>query len=505
MARWSDLLPTGRTKLLLFFGVLVFLLLAAPLAVLADTVRPQSAPATSITASAAVTDADWGRMPLYFIANQGQVDSPVAFYVSGRDKTLYFTAEGLTLALSQATSTGAPGNSWAVKLDHLGANAVVPRGVDSTGMVVSYLSGTPDSQHTGLPTYSSIVYPGVWQGVDVVYSGSQDQLKQEFVLASGADPSCIRLAYRGADVTLNDKDDLVVSTPVGTFTDAAPFAYQEVGGERVSVPARFVLGSTSGKGAEAVAEYGFRLGVYDPTLPLVIDPAVLIYCGYLGGSGQERGSGIAVDAEGCAYVTGETRSAQFSFPVAVGPDLTFNGYQTYGTDAFVAKVKADGTGLVYCGYIGGGSFDEGTDIAVDASGNAYVTGETQSSEATFPVTVGPDLARSSAEQHAFVAKIDATGTALTYCGYLQDNRASGGSGIDVDSSGCAYITGYGFLDKVEVDGTGLVYSYDLGGWDVAVDTDGCAYLTGFTIETEATFPVAVGPDSHFQRPGGTWD
>ena len=130
------------------------------------------------------------------------------------------------------------------------------------------------------------------------------------------------------------------------------------------------------------------------------DGTGLDYCGYIGGSAQDGGRGIAVDWAGSAYVTGHTSSSEATFPVTVGPDLTYNG----GGDAFVARVRADGTGLVYCGYIGGFDDDVGVGIAVDGAGNAYVSGYTASSEATFPVTAGPDLTYNG-DGDAFVAKV----------------------------------------------------------------------------------------------------
>ncbi len=185
----------------------------------------------------------------------------------------------------------------------------------------------------------------------------------------------------------------------------------------------------------------------------------LVYCGYIGGSGVDLAYGVAVDTAGNAYVTGYTLSSEATFPVAVGPDLTFNG----GNDAFVAKVNAAGTALVYCGYIGGSGDERGFGVAVDTAGNAYVTGQTNSTEATFPVTVGPDLTYNGGID-AFVAKVNAAGTALDYCGYI------GGSGVDV-------------------------------GHAVAVDGAGNAYVVGETFSTEATFPVTVGPGLIFNGGG----
>ncbi|MBI4590231.1 MAG: SBBP repeat-containing protein, partial [Candidatus Rokubacteria bacterium] len=130
----------------------------------------------------------------------------------------------------------------------------------------------------------------------------------------------------------------------------------------------------------------------------------LVYAGYIGGSGDDFGRGIAVDSAGNAYITGDTLSSEATFPVTVGPDLTHNG----GSDAFVAKVNAAGTALVYAGYIGGSADDWGEGIAVDSAGNAYVTGTTRSTEATFPVAVGPDLTYNGGVWDAFVAKIQVT-------------------------------------------------------------------------------------------------
>ena len=147
---------------------------------------------------------------------------------------------------------------------------------------------------------------------------------------------------------------------------------------------------------------------------------------------------IAVDASGNAYVSGFTDSTEATFPVSIGPDLTYNGG---ALDAFVVKVNAAGTALVYAGYIGGSGDEEGYDVAVDGSGNAYVSGYTGSNQATFPVAVGPDLTKNGAGLDGYVAKVNASGTALVYCGYI------GGTGLDeafantVDASGNLYVAG----------------------------------------------------------------
>jgi hypothetical protein len=195
-----------------------------------------------------------------------------------------------------------------------------------------------------------------------------------------------------------------------------------------------------------------------------VDGSSLVYSGYIGGEYEDDAFGIAVDGEGNAYVTGYTDSIETSFPVTVGPDLTHSGWVggMPNSDAFVAKVNAAGTAFVYCGYIGGRpddigpGNDHGNGIAVDVSGNAYVVGGTDSTEASFPVTGGLDPTWNG-DGDAFVAKVNAPGTGLVYCGYIGGSENDTGSGIALDSGGNAYIT-------------------------------------GFAVSSEATFPVLVGPD-----------
>ncbi len=496
---------------------------------------------------------DFGRMPLHFIPNRGQMDARVACYLQGKDKIIYFAAEGLTFALNgQRGGSGeqASGDSgrrpapesprpgprgagrYVVKLDFLGANeGILPSGEGETGAVVSYFTGSEAEWRTGLPTYSKIVYRNLWPGIDLAYSGTPDKLKYEFIVSPGADPALIRLAYRGAsEVEVNGEGRLVIRTPEGGFEDDPPLGYQEIEGRKVGVALKYRLdepaGSASGSGLSAGNDtsfaYSFDVGAYDRTRPLVLDPAVRVYCGYIGGSLDDHGSDIAVDAKGCAYITGPALSTQATFPVKVGPDLTHNGGDN-GEDCFVAKVNPSGSGLVYCGYIGGKQDDFGRGIAVDGKGNAYVTGFTGSGQAYFPVKVGPDLTHNGGDD-AFVAKVNPSGTALVYCGYIggssYDDR---GRDVAVDGYGCAYVVGSAysteatfpvkvgpdltyngtddaFVAKVSSSGSGLVYCGYIGGaesdhgLDVAVDSLGNAYIAGITSNSEATFPVKGGPD-----------
>ena len=469
---------------------------------------------------------DYGRLPLYFIANEGQLDRSVAYYVGGKDKSLYFSRDGITIALASREAAGlsmktpwlakpvsiTPGEGraagdeirttsevsgparWTVKLDFLGANPDArPVGEDRSQAAFSYFRGKPENWHAGVPAYAKILYRDLWPGIDLAYYGNVNELKYELIVHPGSDPRQIRLAYRGVTgVKISDGGQLEVRTPAGGFRDGTPVAYQEIGGRRLPVDMAYsLLGPDAIPGHEvpgnkenddpavSAFSYGFKIGDYDHTQPLVLDPAVLVYCGFLGGSGEDQGHGIDVDASGCAYVIGQTTSTEASFPVAAGPDLAANG----GIDAFVAKLNPMGNGLVYCGFIGGSADDYGRDVAVDGAGNAYFTGYTYSTEATFPVLVGPDLTHNLAID-TFVGKLDPSGTTLSYCGYIGGWGFDYGQAIAVDGSGNAYLAGYNsstnfpvtvgpdltfgggyeaFVAKVNPPGSGFVYCGVIGG------------------------------------------
>jgi hypothetical protein len=529
-----------KQGLCLFGWVVVVLLLSR--AGVAVAPRPD-------TGTGVHLDDSFGKLPLYFIENQGQEDPQVAFSVKGRETSLYFTSQGVTFALrgsappledarvkkvsfspEQGVAKGEETRDvgrWVVKLDFVGANLEVkPEGLEPTPAVISYFKGPREKWRTGLKTYGSVIYRDLWPGIDLVYTGTVNRLKYSFLVKPGADPGRIRLAYRGvSSLSVSDAGQLEVKTPVKVFQDDRPVAYQEVGGTRVEVTTEYAVDAHGDKGAHG---YVFKVGEYDRSKVLVLDPVVLLYCGYIGGSSTDYGYGIAVDSSGNAYVAGATNSTQASFPVTVGPDLTSNG----NYDAFVAKVNASGTALVYCGYIGGSGADWAQAIAVDSSGNAYVTGYAGSDQTTFPVTVGPDLTYAGNFHDVFVAKVNASGTALVYCGYIGGSGDEKAYGIAVDGNRNAYVTGYtyssettfpvtggpdltynggwdAFVAKVNASGTALVYCGYIGGtgndvgYGIRVDGNGNAYVTGYAGSDQTSFPVTGGPDLTFN--GGSYD
>ena len=463
---------------------------------------------------------------LIFIANGGQIDDRAAYYILGRDKTVFFGRDGVSIVLSESPTAKKSGR-WAVKLAFDGAvPAAGPVGDGITPAVVSYFKGRPEEWRTGVPTFARVAYRNLWPGIDLVYSGDSDRLKYEIIVRPGADPATIRFTYTGVtDVSLDKEGRLEVETPLGSFHDDAPSAFQEKDGRRTDVPAAFVVEEGRGKGQSWT--YGFDLGEYDPALPLVLDPAILIYCGFIGGPADDQGTAIARDAVGNVYLTGWTESV--SFPVTVGPDLVFNS-TLLGPDAFVAKVNAAGTALVYCGFIGGDRDDIGTGIAVDAAGNAFVAGITHS--LNFPATVGPGLiyhGGSPEFSEGFITKINSSGTGLVYSGFVGGANDDQVQGIALDGSGNAYLTGWtassdfprisgpdlsyngardAFVTKIAASGASFLYSGFVGGTGldqgaaVAVDGEGRAHITGITQSRPSErFPVLVGPSLNYS--GGT--
>jgi hypothetical protein len=327
------------------------------------------------------------------------------------------------------------------------------------------------------------------------------------VIAPGADPKAIRLAFQGArKISLSSAGDLVLDTKEGKIQLKQLRVYQKVNGEEKKIAARYVL-----KGKRRVA---FEVAEYDRRQPLVIDP-VLSYSTYLGGSGREDGAHITVDSSGNAYVVGD--SFDTNFPTTSGAfQTTFGGGYT---NAFVTKLNSTGSALVYSTYLGGNSFDGGYSIAVDASGNAYVTGWTSSTN--FPTTPGAfqtTYGGGDFNGDAFVTKLNPTGSALVYSTYLGGNSNDVGHDIAVDASGNAYIAGFtsstnfpttlgafqttygggivnAFVTKLNPTGSALAYSTYLGtsenyGYGIAVDASGNAYVAGLTSSTN--FPTTLG-------------
>jgi hypothetical protein len=454
--------------------------------------------------------ADYGRLPLSFEANHGQSDPAVRYLARGRGYTLFLTAQEAVLVLrppSQSTEV----QPTVVRLGLAGANPA-PEVVGEAlrpGRVNYFRGNDPRQWRTDIPTYARVRYRAVYPGVDLVYYGNtQGALEYDFVVGPKADPGIIVLTVAGADrLEVDAAGDLILHVAGGEIRQRKPLIYQERDGVREEVAGGYVR-----LGPDRV---GFRVEAYDAGRPLVIDPA-LTYSTLLGGSGGESGISIAIDTAGHAYVTGATEGP--NFPTTDGAfDRTWNG----SIDAFVTKLNPTGTALVYSTYLGGSRYDAGRDISVDAAGNAYVTGVTDSAD--FPTTPGA-WDRTFASGDAFVTKLNATGSLLSYSTYLGGSSGDSANAIAVDGEGNAYVTGSthstdfpttpgafattwnggetdAFVTKLNPTGSGVVYSTYLGGgrgitWGfdigtaIAVDRMGNAYVTGVT--DSADFPTTPG-------------
>lgn len=517
-----------------------------------------SQPRNSLPQGNSALIGQYGELPLSFEANLGQMNSQVRFVSRGEGYSLFLTDREAVLALrrsgtSQSASTGdsTPGarsnvNPGSIKTDVVrmqlaGASPDLRvRGSEQLAGKANYFIGSDPTQwHTNIPTFSRVKYSGVYPGIDLIYYGNREQLEYDFIVAPNADAGQIRLRFDGAKkLALDPGGNLEIIAENGRIAFQKPVAYQLQDGTRRLVKGRFTL-----LGGKSV---GFAIGEYDRTRPLVIDPT-LSYSTYLGGSnGATYGTALAVDSSGNTYVTGVVYAT--NFPATSGAFQTANHSSATTFDAFVVKLNATGTALVYATYLGGsgnttvaGTLNHGdypTGINIDSSDEAYVTGIAYSVD--FPVTTGvvqsTNNGGANGVPNCFVTRIDAAGSGLVYSTFLGGSGLPGYAGqasvnntggdscasIAVDSSQNAYLTGTAystnfpvtsgvyqatnkgasngrptaFVAKLNPSGTALDYATYLGGSNgdsgsgIALDADGDAYIDGGTYSTD--FPVTSG-------------
>lgn len=381
------------------------------------------------------TIAAYGSLPQRFEANRGQTDASVKFISRGPGFTVFLTETEAVLRLlnesngdSQASSSDRRSATLRMKLVDASTKSQIT-GIDEQPGRSSYFTGNDSRQWiSGVPAWSKVRYESVWPGIDLIWHGNQRQIEHDFVIAAGADPARIKLEFDGARRIGIDREGAVaISTETGELRLLKPVAWQEVDGQRRLVNCNFQL-----RRSGAHTQVAFRLGQYDRSQPLVIDP-VLAYSTFLGGTFPETGLGIAVGQDGSAYITGSTLSADFPGPSAIQP-LPGEPFE-----AFVLKLNPAGSAIVYATWIGGNSSDIANAIAVDALGNAYITGETFSTD--FPRTASAVQQAFAGGVDAFVTKLNAAGTALIYSTYVGGTNSERALGIAVDTTGNAYITG----------------------------------------------------------------
>jgi hypothetical protein len=526
--------------------------------------------------------AAYRELPTAFVENRGQIDSRVRYYAYGPRHAFYLTRDDVVFSfVNEPASEGLaltlrfPGSNPRRRLEGDGR---------APGDVNYFHGKDPEGWRTGVPRYTQIAYRELWPGVDLLLRDENRTLKYEFRVRAGARPADIRLAYAGANgLSLDNSGALLVATEMGTLRDSPPVSYQIIDGVRVPVDSRYVIVAANADAAEygfAIGA-GYRADrelVIDPGIEystflggsshelaagITVDAAgnayvvgttqspdfptrpgafrrtgaasnfsdvfvskvnptgtALVYSTFIGGSNFDFGRGIAIDAAGNAYLTGQTKSANFpttgnafdrSFNVDTCPRCGIDQY-----DAFVTKLNATGSALVYSTFLGGFDIDDGLGIAVDAAGSAYVTGETGSSN--FPVRAGSfDTTRNGAFD-AFVTKLNAAGSALVYSTFLGGTAVEFGTRVAVDTAGRAFVVGSTssaefpttagafdttangafdvFVTKLNAAGSALLYSTFLGGQGfdsgsgLAIDAAGNAYVSGAAGSTD--FPTTPG-------------
>jgi uncharacterized protein (TIGR03437 family) len=527
-------------------------------------------------ANAEVPKAPLAELPLQFEVNRGQAASPVRFLSRGH-------GYGLALAPSEATFVTA---GSAVKMKIAGGNpAAHGRGEELLPGRSNYFKGAdPNHWRTGIETYRKVRFEKIYPGIDLVYYGNHGELEYDFVLRPGADPSAIALEFDGLrSVRVGSGGDLILGSESGEIRHKKPVIYQETGGKRAEVSGGYrMLGRN---------RVGFQLGAYDRSRELVIDPT-LLFATFYGGQIRETATSIAVDNQGNVYVAGLTSSSDFPttpgafqrnklgsgadiFVVKINATGTAVLYSTMigGTDeelapslavdsagnaylagttqslnfpvtpgalriqpagandGFIVKLNASGSDLLYATRLGGSAADSIHAIAVDSSGQAFVTGDTQSTN--FPVTDEVFQEEIKGTVDAFITKLNSSGSAILASTYLGGDSDSfvvayeSGRAITLDRINAVYVAGvtslrdfpttagaaqreHGgngdvFVTVLSPDFKTLLTSTYLGGeandtpTGIAVDGGGNLYVGGDTLSTR--YPITVGSVQPFNNGG----
>lgn len=436
------------------------------------------APSAPAVAAPARVSENYGKLPLSFEPNRGQTSNQVQWLARGPQYTLFLAGDDAVLELNAlappARRGAAPSalSSSVLRMNLVGARPAAPAGENLQSGKSNYFTGNdPAGWQRDVPNYAQVRLKGVYPGIDLLYYGRQGQLEYDFVVAPGADPSAIRWGFDGGQATLAP-DGAVLLAVSGSQQQVRlnpPVVYQTIDGVRQSVDARFVL--------DRNRQASFHLGAYDRSRQLVIDPT-LLFLGALGsgqGNLQSQPYGMAVDAQGEIILTGDTRDV--TFPTTTGAYQTAcNNFSSLAnkdlmrcpnlSSAFITKISADGTSLIFSTYLHGASGGEyGDAVAVDSNNDIVVLGATSSYD--FPLTANayqtlcqPQYNGATERQICdgyfsgggteytingpvlFVAKLDALGENLLYSSFFGGTATVTPQALALDSSDNIYFAGF---------------------------------------------------------------
>ncbi len=472
-----------------------------------------------------IRDREYGKTPLYFTHNKGQVNKKAAFYAATSAYTLWVTAEGLVFDSSRRLpgqkeadpfKGGGAFDSPAVspkyerdvsRLVFKNANkkpVIVP--IEETGHRMNFFKGNDRSQwYRNVPTSKAVRYKELYKNIDLKVYGIEKQIEYDWIVKRGGRVEDIVFEYSQVKRTgIDEKGNLVVTTAFGDLIHQRPVSFQFIDGKKVPVNVVFKkLGKHS---------YGFKAGKYDKGYDLIIDPFVLAYSTYIGGSKYDVVTNITVDSDNCVYIVGRSNSPEF--PTHDGTPPANNFYKSY-----VTKLSPSGSELVFTTFMDIPNFSA---ITVDQAGAIYLTGSTTSG--LFP-TVAPYQATFAGKSDAIIMKLSPDGSTIIYSTFFGRNHYDSGWDIAVDSIGNIYIVGTTqssnfpvtqnavqpnyklkdvFISKFSPDGLTLLYSTYLGGTGeeypqgIAVDNSGAIYVAGNT--SSFNFPVTA--NAFQQRNGG---
>lgn len=403
--------------------------------------------------------------PIRFEPNAGQFDPNVRFGVrAGPLHVASLDATGFTTGNARIVFRGATATPHVESIGR------------ASGVTNYFLGADPSRWRTGIPAARRVAYRDLYPGVDALFYAAGSSLEYDLIVAPEADPSAIALGVEGVlDVAVEPTGDLVLTLPDRTIRHRRPLAYQERDGHRTLICARY-----QPRGAD---EFGFILGAYDPTSPLVIDPIVGLST-YTGGSQTDLILDMVVGPDGSLLVAGYGDSANLS---TVHPIQATAGGRR---DIYLGKLDASGVAFEFLTYLGGDDDDEVGAIGLDGAGNIYLAGSSDSRN--FPL-MNPLQPVNAGMSDLIVAKLDPTGSELLYSTYLGNFGGDFASDLKVDAEGNAYVIGgltFPFLGgdavvvKLNPQGSAIVYgvAIDVSGSDqgsaIAIDKAGNAFIAG---------------------------